>query len=139
MRVFYIQKLKISDYSFLEKTNMLSKTKITERLKRKTNSSLAEAIFLAKKNGMIELASALSVPSRKQAAVNLGRLNKIKGDTAIIPGKLLSLGEIDKKLKVYALKFSEKGKEKLKKAGCECKTILEALKKGEKLKGEIII
>jgi large subunit ribosomal protein L18e len=117
---------------------MLSKTQISQRLKQKTNTSLAEAIFLAKKNGMIELASALSIPSRRQAAVNMGRLNKAKSDTVIIPGKLLSLGETNKKVKVYALKFSEQAKEKLKKAGCEYKTILEALKKGEKLKGEIM-
>lgn len=117
---------------------MLSKTQIAQRLQTKTNTSLAETIFLAKKNNLIELASALSIPSRKQTAVNLGRLNQAKSDTAIIPGKVLSLGEINKKIKVYALKFSEQAKEKLKKAGCEYKTILEALKKGEKLKGEII-
>jgi ribosomal protein L18E len=117
---------------------MLSKTKITKRLSKKTNSSLATAIFLAKKLGNLELAGAMSIPNRRQASVNVGKFNQAKSDTIIVPGKVLSLGEINKKVKVYALKFSKQAEEKLKKAGCEYKTILEALKKGEKLKGEIM-
>ena len=121
---------------------MISKTQINERMKKKTNSYLVETIFLAKKNNL-ELASALSVPSRQQAAVNLTEINGSKSEIVLIPGKVLSGGEIESKksLKVYALGFSEKAIEKLKKAGCETKTILEALKnlkKGEKLKGEIL-
>jgi ribosomal protein L18E len=121
---------------------MISKTQIDTRMKRKTNSYLAQAIILAKKTENLELAAVLSGPTRKQANINVGRLNEVKSDVAIIPGKVLNDGELSgKKLKVYALGFSDKALEKLKKAGCECKTILEALKslkKGEKLKGEII-
>ena len=109
-------------------------------MKKKTNSILVETIFLAKKINP-ELASAVSVPTRKQAKVNIGRLNECKESIAIIPGKVLSSGEINKKIKVYALGFSEVAKEKLKKADCDFKTILNALKelkKGEKLKGEIL-
>lgn len=116
---------------------MISKTKINERMKKKTNPALAEAIFIAKKINA-EIAAAIAVPTRQQAKVNVGRLNEVKGDVAIVAGKVLSSGEINKKLKVYALGFSEKAEEKLKKAGCDCKKIIDALKKGEKLKGEII-
>jgi len=119
-----------------------SKTKINQRMRGKMNPYLAQAIFLAKKTESLDVAEAISVSTRKQANVNIGRLNEAKSDLVIIPGKVLSDGEIEgKKLKVYALSYSQKALEKLKKAGCEAKTILEALKalkKGEKLKGEII-
>lgn len=117
---------------------VVSKTKVNERMNNKTNIVLAETIFLAKKNNLLEIASAISVPARKLASVNLERINHSKSDVIIVPGKVLSNGEIAKKIKVYALGYSKTAKEKLKKAGCECKTILEALKKGEKIKGEII-
>ena len=71
------------------------------------------------------------------------KLNEAKEDVIFVPGKVLNSGEFTsgKKLKVYALGFSEKAKEKLKKAGCDCKLfieVLKSLKKGDKLKGEII-
>lgn len=115
-----------------------SKTKVNVRMRNKTNSILEETIFLAKKNNLVEIASAISVPARKLAAVNLEKINHAKGDVIIVPGKVLSNGEIEKKVKVYALGFSKTAKEKLKKTGCEYKTILEAIKKDSKLKGEII-
>jgi len=117
---------------------MLSKTKIEERLKKKTNSVLVETILLAKKSGNLEIASALSAPTKQNASVNLDKISHSKAETIIIPGKVLSGGEITRKAKIYALGCSEKAKEKMKKAGCEYKTILEALNKNEKIKGEII-
>lgn len=119
---------------------MISKTTINQRIKQKTNSVLVDTIFLAKKSNP-EIAAAIAVPARNLAKVNIERLNNVKSEVVIIPGKVLSSGEIrNKKLKIYALGFSESAMEKLKKAGCECKTILEALKahKNEKIKGEIV-
>ena len=115
----------------------VSKTKINERMKKKTNPILSEAIWIAKKINP-ELAGALSVSTRKHSAVNLDKLNAAKTDTIIVIGKVLGMGEMNKKAKIYALGYSESAREKLKKAGCEVKTIYEALKKGDKLKGEII-
>jgi len=115
-----------------------SKNIINQRMNQKTNSYLAEAIFIAKKNNLIEIARALSVSTRRQAKINLTRINEAKKDTVIIPGKVLSSGEISKKVKVYALGFSEKAKIKLKKAGCEFKNILDVLKQNKKVEGEII-
>jgi len=120
---------------------MISKTKIKERAVRKTNEHLAEAIFLARKAGLMEIARALSSPARKRASVNVRKLNILKAETAIVPGKVLGSGNIDKKMKIYAIGFSKEASKKLKKAGCECELIFEALKKlkkGEKIKGEII-
>jgi len=115
-----------------------SKNKINQRMNEKTNTYLAEAIFIAKKNNLIEIARALSISTRRQAKINLTRINEAKKDIVIIPGKVLSSGEINRKLKVYALGFSENAKIKLKKAGCEFKNILDVLKQNKKIDGEII-
>lgn len=117
----------------------VTKTKINQRMQKKNSSVLVETIFLAKKNNLINLAKAISVSTRRQAKVSLEKINNTEAKEVIIPGKVLSNGEINKKIKVYALGFSEKAKEKLKKAGCEYKIILEALQKKEKLNGEILI
>ncbi len=116
---------------------MISKTKVNERMKRKTNSYLAEAIFMAKK-GNLELATCLAAPARTRAEINVGRLGEAKTADVIVPGKVLGSGEISKKLTVYAMAFSEQARDKLKKAGCSCVLLNDALKKNPKLKGEII-
>ena len=93
-----------------------SNTKIEKQLKKKTNSELVETIILAKKNkGWNEVASIISSPRRLKLELNLDRLNKETkaGETAVIPGKILSLGKIEKKIKAVALAFSEKAREKL--------------------------
>ena len=40
-----------------------------------------------------------------------------EGETALIPGKVLSLGEINKKISVAALNFSGQAREKINKIG----------------------
>lgn len=117
---------------------MKSKTKIEGQLQRKTNSELVKTIIAAKKNkGWLEVASILSGPRRKKSGVNLDKINKEanSGDTVVIPGKVLSMGEIDKKIKVAALGFSEKAKEKLKKGSCQVLTINEEIKSNPEGKG----
>lgn len=108
-------------------------------MKRKTNSILAEAIFTAKRNNLIDLATQLALPTRKQVEVNLDKINQSKAEIVIVPGKILSGGEMTRKCKVYAIKYSKTAEEKLKKAGCEIGKLAKALKEDKKLKGEIII
>ena len=83
----------------------------------------------------------MSGPRKNRTALNLEELNeKIKSEKIIlIPGKILSQGELDKKIKVVALNFSEKAKEKLKKSGAETLTILEEVKKNPEAKGVKIL
>lgn len=120
-----------------KRTNIKSKTKINSVMKNKNNTYLAETIYLARK-GNIELASLLAVPSRQRIEINIDKLNEAKTDKVIVPGKVLASGDVNKKMTVYALSFSENAKEKLKKAGCTAILLLDALKKDSKLKGEII-
>jgi len=115
-----------------------SKSKIEKQLQKKTNSELVETIIAAKKDkSWLEVASILSGPRRKKTEINLDKINQESkaGEIIIVPGKVLSLGEINKKIKIAALGFSEKAKEKLLKAGCEPLNILEEIKKNPNAKG----
>jgi len=115
---------------------MKSKTKIESQLTRKTNPELVETVLLAKKSPKwLEVASILSGPRRKRKNVNVGEIEKVNSETIVVCGKVLSEGEISKKVRVIALGFSEKAKDKLKKAGCETNTIAEEIKKNKEAKG----
>jgi large subunit ribosomal protein L18e len=121
---------------------MKSNTKIEKQLSKKTNSELVETIIAAKKNkNWKEVAEVLSVPRRKRVEVNLDRIQKDakKEEVVVVPGKVLSQGEINEKIKVVALSFSEKAKEKLSNKKCEISYILEEIKKNPSAKGIKII
>lgn len=121
---------------------MLSKTKIKSRASKKTNPSLAETIELAIKNSQwIKIAKLLSSPSRKYSSINLSEIDSktSTGDTILIPGKVLSGGDITKKLRICAFSISKPALEKLKKTKSEFAPIIEELKKNPKAEGLKII
>lgn len=118
---------------------MISKTQINQRLEKKRNPQLREIIILAKAKSLLELCKKLTMPTKKQASINVGELNDIEEKSIIIVGKVLGQGEIDKKITVAALGFSMQAKEKLKKAGCEIRTIKQEIEKNPELKGVKII
>ena len=71
--------------------------------------------------------------------VNLSKIDKLakEGETIIVPGKVLSMGNLTKKMTVVAYKFSETAKEKIKKSGAKTMNIEELMKinpKGKKVK-----
>ena len=117
---------------------MKSKTKIQKQISKKKNPELVETIVLAKKNEKwLEIAHILSGSSRNKIQINLNKIDKNskQGELIIIPGKILSLGELTKKVKVVGLNFSEKAQEKLKKAGCEVILLKDEIKKNKDAKG----
>jgi large subunit ribosomal protein L18e len=118
---------------------MISKTRIDKRICRKRNQDLIETIKLAKKCNQIELAKKISGPISRYNSVNIDNLGDIKESKVIVVGRVLGQGDINKKMTVYALGFSEQAKEKLKKAGCEIKKIKNALEEDKPLKGVKII
>lgn len=89
-----------------------SKTKISHQEKRKTDRGLVETIRASKKlKGWQVVATILSRPKSAMKEVNLSEL---RGEgTLIVPGKVLSMGTIEGKIKVAALRFSERAREKL--------------------------
>jgi len=121
---------------------MLSRTKIKSRLSNKTNPELQETIALALKNkAWHNLAKKLSSPTRSHKAINLDELNeKVKNnDTAVIAGKVLSKGELTKKVTIAALAFSQTAKEKLEKAKIPTMALKEQIEKNKEAKGVIVI
>ena len=100
---------------------MKSITLIEKQLVKKTNPELVETIILAKKNSEWKrIAELLTGSSRKRITKNLDEIDKVKEDAKIVvvPGKVLSLGNVSGKIKIIALGFSEGAKDKLLKAGC---------------------
>jgi large subunit ribosomal protein L18e len=119
-----------------------SKSLIEIQLKRKTSQEIVETIISAKKKkNWLNVAGIISGPRKNFADVNLSKISKEAkaGEVIVVPGKVLSQGEIDKKIKVAALGFSESAKEKLIKAGCGVLSILEEIKLNPEAKGVKIL
>jgi large subunit ribosomal protein L18e len=73
----------------------------------------------------------LSSPRKNKLQKNLDIINKESkdGETIVIPGKVLSVGELDKKVRIIALSFSKNAREKILKSGGKVSTIFEEIKK----------
>lgn len=117
-----------------------SKTKISKQTEKKGNPILVETIRSAKKTNTefwLKIASILSGPRRMQRIVSLDDLDKNakEGDSIVIPGKVLSQGELNKKIAVIAFNFSEKAKEKILKTKSRCINIFEEIKKNPNANG----
>ncbi len=121
---------------------MKSKTKISKQEQRKTNLELIETIRLAKKNKCwLEVAGIVAGSRKNWRNMNLNEIDKEvkEGEIVVIPGKVLSQGEINKKIKIAAIGFSEKAKEKLLKSKSEVILIVDEIKKNPKCKGVKIL
>jgi large subunit ribosomal protein L18e len=119
---------------------MISKTKLSKRTENKTNPELVETLILCKKNEKwMNIGKIISGPRRKRICMNLNEIDKEAktGEIVLIPGKVLSQGDITKKIKIIAFNFSESAKEKLDKDKIEFKTMIEEIKlnpKAEKIR-----
>lgn len=103
----------------------------------KSNPALVELIHALKQRAQEQdapvwkdVAQRLEKPTRRQAAVNLSRLerNLAAKDTAVVPGKVLSSGTLTKPVTLAALSFSEGARAKVTQAGGTCLTIAELAK-----------
>ena len=116
---------------------MKTKTKIDKQIQKKSSKELVETIIAAKKKDKwLKVARILSGPRRKAVSLNLEEINENSkdGETIIVPGKVLSQGEMNKKIKIVALSFSEKAKEKLLKSKIPSLSIIEEIKKNPDIK-----
>ncbi len=96
---------------------------------------------LGKKNKSslwLRVAEDLSKPTRIRRSVNLYKIDKHtrEGEIALIPGKVLSVGELTKKLTVAAYQFSGKAEEKINKIGkaVNIKDLIKENPKGSKVR-----
>ena len=120
----------------------ISKTKIKSRARKKTNPELNQTIALAIKNSAWNpIARTLSGSTRGQKSVNFDSIERETkpGDTVIVVGKVLSKGDLTKKVRIIALSFSQKAREKAKESKSELVTILEEIQKNPKFEGVKII
>lgn len=93
---------------------------------RKTNPLLIQLIKDLKRMSWVEeapiwrdIAKRLDRPLKNWAEVNLSRISRHvnKGETIVVPGKVLGAGNIDFPVTVAAFKASERAKEKIRNAG----------------------
>ncbi len=116
---------------------MKTKAKIGKQIERKSNKKLVETILAAKKKEKwLRVAGILSGPRRKKISLNLEEINENSknGEIVVVPGKVLSQGEITKKIKIVAQSFSEKAKEKLLKSKVAHSDIIGEIKKNPSMK-----
>ncbi len=117
---------------------MVSKTQLDKRKQRKTNvETVALVNFLKKQKAPLwkTLATLITRPRRKAIAVNIEKINKLTngGEIAIVPGKILSKGELTHETAIIALRFSEQARKKLAKKA-NLMTINEFIKKQKDFK-----
>lgn len=86
------------------------------------------------------IADELEKPTRRRRETSIENINKStkKDETIIVPGKILSKGELNHNVKIAAWKFSEASKQKINKTG-KIISIPELIKENPKGKGVRII
>ncbi len=115
-----------------------------KKAREKTNPFILETVIaLNKTKARVwrDVAERIVAPTRQIKGVPLWRINKYtnEGDTIVVPGKVLGNGNIDHKVTVAALSYSQAALEKLKAAKCKTLTIRELSKKNPKGSGVKII
>ena len=102
----------------------------------KTNPNLMELINKLYEKSRSEdvaiwkdVARRLERSNRRTAEVNLSDISRYagEGETVLIPGKVLSNGDLKCKVDVVAFNFSTKAQEKVKSAGGKCISIDEIM------------
>lgn len=123
-------------------TSKLSKTSLKVRIRKKTAPKLSEMLRLALKSQYwTKYLKMLSAPTRMHSAVNLSQIDEktSAGDTILVPGKVLSMGEINKKIRICSFSISKLALEKLKKTKSEWAHISDEIKKNPKAEALKII
>ncbi|MEK6898901.1 MAG: hypothetical protein AABW79_02270 [Nanoarchaeota archaeon] len=118
---------------------MISKTKLKQRIKRKTNFELVETLELLKVNSHWNnlIGLVLSSSTRKMPSINLKEIDLVmkEGDIIVVPGKVIGNGDLSKKGKICAMGFSASAIAKLHKAKCPAIKISEEIKSNSKAEG----
>ena len=98
---------------------MAKRTGPTSLVLRKLILDLSKLAKKEKVKAWEKLAEELSKPTRKRREVNIYKIDRYtrEDEIAVIPGKVLSEGNLTKKITVAAFKFSAKSKNKINKIG----------------------
>lgn len=108
----------------------MKKIKKTDQNKVKLIEELYELSKKEKAPIWRRIAKELEKSTKRMRTVNIYKIEKYcqKGETALIPGKILSMGELTKEIPVAAFKISDAAKKKIK----NFMTIKELMKKNPK-------
>ena len=100
-----------------------------------TNYQLKELLLQLDKIGHLNhfwkrIAEDLRRPTRERRTVNVYKIEKFaqEGETIVVPGKVLSVGDLTKKVNVAALTFSEEARKKIENAKGKTLSLQELLK-----------
>ncbi|MBM3232655.1 hypothetical protein FJZ18_00615 [Candidatus Pacearchaeota archaeon] len=116
----------------------ISKTNIKRHLQFKTHPHLQVAIRTSLKNkAWLTLAKKLAGSTRLQPTLNLSDIDQktTAGDTVVIPGKVLAVGDITKKVRIASLYISSSAKDKLKKTKSEWVPLYQEIQSNPKAEG----
>ena len=109
---------------------------------KKIVAELEKAGRKTKQKIWIAIAVALKKPRRNRPSINLWKLEKLakkfKGNTLVVPGKVLGYGSLEEKTSVAALEFSEKAKKEIESKG-KAMSLNELLKSNEKVENLVIV
>ncbi len=80
------------------------------------------------------IANDLERPTRQRRIVNIYKLDKYakEGETVVVPGKVLGMGDLNHKLNVAAFTFSQQAIDKIESAGGQVFAIHDLLKQNPK-------
>lgn len=99
---------------------MISKTKLKKKLKRKSNPNMIALVnFLRKQSPFwMQISENLVKPKRDSIKVNISKIEKVAkpNSVVLVPGKVLSGGELTKSIVLSAFSFSQSARHKLSKA-----------------------
>jgi len=112
---------------------MAKRTGPTNQYLRSLIDELRDLSKQQKVNLWDRIAEDLEKSTRRRRTVNIYKIDKYTRDdeTAIVPGKVLSIGKLNKKIKVAAFQFSDQAKEKINLVG-KALTIKELIKENPK-------
>jgi large subunit ribosomal protein L18e len=111
------------------------------RKTKTTNPQLIDAISFLKRQSREnstkiwrDVAERLAKPRRRNIAVNLSRLNRFskKGETVVVPGKVLGTGEIGHPVTIAAFSFTARARKKIEGARGRCVSFVDLIKKNPK-------
>jgi len=119
-----------------------SKKTIKVRTRAKSNPIIKETVKLGlKQKAWIKIVQFISAGKRNYSTINLRELDHktTAGDTVLVLGKILSSGNLTKKIKIVALSISKGAREKLKETKSEFVHVKDEIIKNPKGEGIKII
>jgi len=108
---------------------MVHRTGPTDINVRKLIRKLRKQSRIEQVNIWCDISERLLGPRRQRAEVNVSKINRYTkdGDTVLVPGKVLGAGNLNHRVYVAALSFSQNAKRKIEATGGKCLTIEELM------------